>query len=814
MKGEVLMMITKEMIISGFISKIVSDVVDIPENAIRNADKKRRDKNQSIETRIYQVTVDAIKEFTKREYKGQDVLYDAAESIIRGFIRNRNDKVEAVRMGLKMLVSQVGFDTCEDFLEVMCYEICKDENRDLAIEVVLLQLDQMNGYVQEGFRRSYLNDEEINKKLDYLIKELSNKKVYEERYSREIYVKNRAKEYADKWNENVFLNDYKKRDEKAGVNIKLRELYLERHLPHYIWKDNTKLSYDLKELLKEYTVDNDDKKMLLILGRAGVGKSTLITWIMANLIEKRNEVLLYLIASDLKNVNWEGDDILNEILKTLKLGYDELEGKILILDGFDEIHTGGDGERILNQIYHKLKRMNYLKQFSLVITCRENYIHKLRKIECDHISLQKWDDKQIKSFCEIYGSVGKREVSQDTLDKMLENKEVFGIPLILYMVLALNISIDENGSIVDVYDRIFSLNGGGIYDRCINNLSYGEEHRISKIKQQIYQISQRIAFWIFENNSEEAFIPQAEYEGICDIVIKETEEKNEDIKGDVFIGSYFEPIRHCEGVGTDELQFVHRSIYEYFVAVYFYESIHMLSTKEKIAAQLGMLLKDGCLSVQILKFIEYKLKTIRMYNFSDTIKEVFQIMLRDGMTYYIGMPLLNIIIREMNIFSNMLKVAYLGNSALGKLDNNIVFYLQYNKQVNLNLKGIELRSQSLNNVYLKRAYLEGAHLEGAHLERAYLEGAYLGRAHLEGAYLGEAYLVRADLGGAHLEGAYLVKANLVGTYLEKANLKETIFDERQVDLLYKKYNLNGSKVYLFDTRDIIDYKEYCIRKQK
>ena len=124
------MIIDSSMVISGFISKIVSDIVDIPENpiknAIRNADKKRKGKNQSIETRIYQVTIDAIKEFTKREYKGQDILYDAAESIIRGF-KNGNNNAEAVRVGLKMLVSQVTSETCEEFLKTLCHVICIDK---------------------------------------------------------------------------------------------------------------------------------------------------------------------------------------------------------------------------------------------------------------------------------------------------------------------------------------------------------------------------------------------------------------------------------------------------------------------------------------------------------------------------------------------------------------------------------------------------------------------------------------------------------------------------------------------------------------
>lgn len=44
------MTMAEEMIIGGFVSKIVSDVVDIPANpikdAIRNADKKRKEKEE------------------------------------------------------------------------------------------------------------------------------------------------------------------------------------------------------------------------------------------------------------------------------------------------------------------------------------------------------------------------------------------------------------------------------------------------------------------------------------------------------------------------------------------------------------------------------------------------------------------------------------------------------------------------------------------------------------------------------------------------------------------------------------------------
>lgn len=399
------MLIDGGMIISGFVSKVVSDCVDVLKEKIKDADRNRKANEQNMETRIYQVTVDALNNFLNDKYKGQDTLYDAAESILNGLKNNKEDKIDAVRAGLKMLGLQVMGTTCEGFLLSLCYEICKKENRDLAIEVIILQQELINGYIQEEFRKSNLNNEEINRKLDYLIKELINKKVYEDQNNSKNPIINRAEEYAQKWDKNVFLNNFNERDENAGVNIKLRELYLEKHLPRYKWKLNDKLSYDLKDLLREYIVDKEGKRMLLILGQAGIGKSTLITWILANFMVKKDDIYVYQFASDLKNIDWQGNDNLIDLFKSIGLKHTELEGKILILDGFDEIYAKCDRGIILDHIYQKLDEINYLKNFSLIITCRENYINRPDKLKCDYITLQIWDSKQIQNFCRTYVNI-------------------------------------------------------------------------------------------------------------------------------------------------------------------------------------------------------------------------------------------------------------------------------------------------------------------------------------------------------------------------------------------------------------------------
>lgn len=793
-------MMTEIDILKSFGLKVAEYCIDIGKEKIMEANKNRKTDGQSMETRIYQVIVNALNEFPYNKYKKKEQVYDAAESILKQFKNGGDDYKENVRVGLQIIVAKVTIETCEDFLKILYHEICMDKNDILYKEIILLQGGQTFEAVCEGFDVSNRNDEKTHEKLDYVIEGIDsidkkiNAIVNNEAKHYEIPIKNRAREYADKWNKNVFLNDFNKRDKNAGVNIKLKELYLEKHLPHYVWKMDDEPLDDLKELLSEYTVDNDDKIMLLILGQAGIGKSTLITWIMDNLVEKEDDIYIYQFSSDLKNIDWQGNNILNDIFKMLGLRYDELENKVLLLDGFDEIYANSGREKILNQIYQSLKELNCLRKISLIITCRENYIDDLKKVRCDHITLQTWNDEQIISFCEIYGSKSKKSILQNNLDMMLENKKVFGIPLILYMVLALDIPIERNTSLVDIYDKIFAVDGGGIYDRCINDLSYGKEHRINEVKQQIHQVSQRIAFWIFESNSGKAVIPRIEFRKICDIVMKEAEEKAEDIQSDVLIGSYFEPIKYYEGIGTDELQFVHRSIYEYFVSIYFFESMRSLTSKEELARELGVLLKYGYLSEQMLVFLKYKFDDIKKYNLASVILETFQMMLRDGMTYHIGMPCKNAIECELNIFDNMLKAVHLWNYKLGEVDKKIVSYIKCENPYFLNLSGIILNGVDLSN----------ADLCGANLSEADLDESDLSRANLSEADLTNVELIMTQLTGANLDDVDLGEVVLI----------KTIFDEEQVKNLQGNYDLSSVLVYLAELDEVISYKEYCIGKQK
>lgn len=729
---------------------------------------------------------------------------------------------------------------------------CESFNTEL-----LVQIKKTGDDIYEEQKKIKEDMEDGFKKIKDEIRECSIKD------NNEIGITNRANEYLNMWNKNMFLNDFDKHDENAGINIKLCDVYKESHLPHYIWKTNVNHSIDLNGLLHEYIYENIDNGMLLILGHAGIGKSTLITWIMANFVDVFDNFLVYRFATDLKNIEWKecnSHDIVEEILGALKIDIRNLNNKILIIDGFDEISAGNKKEEILNEVYYKLVKYSFLKKFTLIITCRENYIQQLDKVKCNYITLQAWDEKQIESFYAAFQEQMHSNMSEQRLKSIKEKKDILGIPLILYMVLALDIEIENNCSIVDVYDQLFSLNGA-FYERCIKNASFGEEHRIKKIEKQIHQIAEQIAIWMFENEPTRCFIPQKEYSKICDIVTEEQRQEGEEIKDSFKIGNLFKEVKYCEGAETEKLYFVHRSIYEYFVAETIYESIKdemsNLNNESEInvAKKLPIYFKKGKLSPAIGEYLQYKI--IKFYNSMDKNRKerfyqwwenIVGRMIRDGMFCYSqrnDLEYANIINKEMVCFLNLVRLLrlllYLGDKkhiaeSINKKEiERYIKHLSIEYEMTdaikpefLDLSHMDLNGINLKGVYLKDAILKNADLRGACLKGADLRGADLMNAKLNGANLKDANLSKAKLDRVILKAARVAncklnKADLRGADLRGVDISEAHFDdailhgakidEKQIPYLEGKCKLSYADVVIKDTEDIINYREYSRGKR-
>ena len=91
--------------------------------------------------------------------------------------------------------------------------------------------------------------------------------------------------------------------------------------------------------------------------------------------------------------------------------------------------------------------------------------------------------------------------------------------------------------------------------------------------------------WMFENRPFEAVIPKIEYDKICGNNINRIKFNQQDVA----IGNYFELVHHTDGMGGQEICFIHRSIYEYFIVDAIFSNIeeYMLElteeNKEKVA---------------------------------------------------------------------------------------------------------------------------------------------------------------------------------------------------------------------------------------
>lgn len=636
-----------------------------------------------------------------------------------------------------------------------------------------------------------------------------------------------TEEYYGKWTENMFLNNFDEDDEDAGVNIALWQL----HQPlFYRLKGQKKDLSNLEERLNKCTGGQDpQKRMLLILGQPGMGKSTMITWFLNRYSEKpaakKKEILVYRFTDF--NIDWSfnffGEKKSKEridcaILKCLNMKKQDLNGKILILDGFDEVAVGNNRAEILNCLYNVWARDNHIKDFSLLVTCRENYIEDLSQLSFPYITLQPWNEGQIGDFCKeyakyAYGDQAEARISGEAIRKMKKMRNIFGIPILLYMTLALEITVRDESSIVEVYDQIFDLKKGGLYDRCLKRkilIPYDGVHRIAEIKKQIHQFSRKISIWMFENNPEQAAIPKNEYEKIRDEIFEKNDGEEKLYKKDVLIGNYFKMVHCYDGVDTEKLTFVHRSIYEYFVVETISNEIKEAvaemteEAQERLAAVLGYRLKKGRIDYTIGQYLKAKVSTL----ISQEKKNYFYIwlegtigkMLNAGMLYYTGQNIKeyrNMFGKELKCFLNLLDVLrlFIGFSdrkyILQDVDQErLVFYVRCLANY---ANTIEEFMIDLSNAYLLKTDLKRVNLTGGKLIGAELREVKLREANLTGAKLIEADLREANLAGTNLTGAELINANLTGAELRRTKLgKANLTEAKLIGTELREANLVGA----------------------
>lgn len=671
---------------------------------------------------------------------------------------------------------------------------------------------------------------------------------------------NKKQEYIDNWNSKLFLHN--DNDERA---LTLADAFIMPHYEYHI-KDRKMNFSDIDTMngVIEKFIKHNRSANMLITGVPGIGKTSIVSW-MANEYKENDNIII------LRFREWEKEKLkiglLRAIYNTLNCSKRDLENKIVIIDGFDEIKVLNDGEILIRNL---INDMHDFKNTKIIITSRNDYIDyhlfehvfellpfriyqieqfyfritgNLLNINKNYIS-NIYNELEDDDIVEIYN-----ELEDNDIVCRASSVDVLTIPVILYMAIMSDIDIIKyiTKSITkpELYNRIFTQKGG-IFDKFSYNGSeydYGNQILRDNKNINIYlNCLQEIAFKMFDKNvfsltQKEIKKPSLEFQEV-EITILEF------------------PIKQLFNFAVSNIEFVHKSIYEYFVSEFIIqqikEKINYKEYKKELAAIFGTTLKNNILTTEILDFMKYKFYEADLIENSYKISETFQIMLENGMTYFSKMKYKNIINCENNIFVNMLYILQLLDLDYYKYNDELIGYLYHNEWDQIDLRKVDLRNKHLERVYLKRANMEGIYLREAVLDRADLSGsnlieaellgadlnrinlkgailiganlsyanlfrAELQNADLRGGYLISTDLVEADLRGVNLRGANLIEADLrgadiIGANFEGADLLDVILDISQVIYLKDKIDLTDARVYDVESRE--SFRINCDKKDK
>lgn len=763
------MLFLVEAFFSGCVSKIVNDGTDYSKTTIQSVICNKN--NQDFSTKIYRVIERALNASTYNKYKNQDILYDATEKLFLNFKEN-GDSIEAVKACLDGIIPDVDIIKCEKFVEYFFDGICKD---DYLFKRVMLILEEVG--IKYSHKEFLQLMEMIKKNHEEVIERIGDsnnkydKNIINSNEEEVKFQNNKKQDYIKNWNSRLFLHI--DNDERP---ITLADAFI---MPDYEMNKSIKMigfsRNDTLNQIMEKFVKYNRTSTLLITGVPGIGKSSIISWIANEY--KDDDRIIILRFRDWKRKELK-NGLLNAICDKLYCQNEDLENNIFILDGFDEIKVLDIREKLLKDFYNDIKDYENLK---CIITSRPAYVNS--SLFQNVIEIREFGIEKINHFCKI--------ITGNPLDKKIEfNLEVLGIPVILYMALVSNVDISETPTKPELYSRIFAEKGG-IFDKFYDGeAEYDSGKHILRdfdnIKKYL-DFLRDIAFVMFEKN--ELHLEKCEYK----IPVLKFENKS------VTIMDF--PIKYLFENTEAKIEFIHKSIYEYFVSEYIFEIIeeNIGLSLEGFAGILGDLFKNNILSYEILDFLKDRVSKGKLKKKFDFINEAFLLMLQEGMTYRTNKCMKNVMDCEMRVFANMLEFLHLWEINYLRFNDFFCNYLRYNMNLHLNLRNVTLYS---GNDFSTPNIIKIT--KGVYLQNVYLRRADLRRANLRGANL-----INADLVGADLRNAILIGANLIKADLTNAALSGAILDEYQVEYLQKKFDLQYTRVLVNSLGLIMSYEEYC-----
>lgn len=561
----------------------------------------------------------------------------------------------------------------------------------------------------------------------------------------------------------------------------------------------------------------------LLYGKAGVGKSSLCSYLIHEQFFERNcEAVCYAIplSEHIDEITMEKP---YDFVSKYFLSVDTDKIVVFILDGLDEVcvlKEGFDGNRFLQELRKSVMQNNSV--YKILITSRPGYFD---KVNTDRYLIEEilyWDKDTIVQWCSAYTSenfhfTSRKKWCNDFIEQYNNNnwseekKEIFCIPLILYMSCVSEVNLCINKSLSEIYEQTFDFVGRHAY---VNGVDW-QIKDLEKRKQIDWQYTKELAYQAFlndkisttlsldENLIEKARIQTSSY-------LKEYLDSTEDSLKDQshrYLGCYHFVSEDKKNHGVE---FAHKTVCEYFTAVKIYEDY--LKRLDK-SADLN--------TVWDSIFEAFRYKNIHSEIFKDYLKVLIY---RPGDKFDKENFILKFIegMKEQQLFYELSKgetIAYktvssnLPSKNISCVFRNLTWFLtdvldykNERQSIDIGIYLHDLTNINCSNWYLKKADLNRtqltyANLNGANLKEANLHGANLKEANLDEAKLQGADLKMTNLKNANMRGAHLDKSLLQGAELQMVNLKEACLVDANLEFanlenaILESAILNGSMLF-------------------
>ena len=638
---------------------------------------------------------------------------------------------------------------------------------------------------------------------------------------------------------------------KGNSQVCLRNLFVHfRFTEEYINSGEMLLSKDSMDAYLARFLQDSEKQFLFIEGDAGCGKSSLTAYLSYHYEQHDNIAAqifgdVQLITVCLREINLPDSCKPEQRLKrsVLQFLYGQHEwdhllekrflqsgSRVLLLDGYDELCTMvgiGDSDAILS----RLRELDC----KIIVTTRPDYINYAHFQNLYwHIALEHFDRTQRREWQEHYEQCGEmpNEINRQYLERIDngETAEICDTPMGLYMVAAGHFTPDMLENEWEIYRQIFYTE---LSETKYNPDSF-EAHSILEYREQLYQVSEEIAWYLYQRSNKSSLVPDGEITRIISN-LGISDEKQKVIKHCFALCGYWKA-----SAGSEFVEFYHSNIRDFFLCeklarelknAYCKFSFALQDNSEGITPFLNCiceLFQYGKIEATVLSFLRQRAMYFlrrRMATFrdeSDTLSDImpdknqmiqiFEQLLFTGDFYSVcskRWKMENPIKTISCILSNIVAVySYLYEPlrtfgegeriqwwADVKVVNEDGTFRHLSEEIlkeagpldlhnidlhGVDLHGVDLHESDLRGANLQRANLRGANLQGADLSNADLRGvdfhgANLKKAILEcvrssGACFHEAVLSAANLLGADLRFANLREATLSGAYLRKAIL--------------------------------------------